>query len=173
MEQILHTLQANSGTILLVFCVLFGAMALLVVRQGVEIRRIRSRWRTLLEGTGGENLERLLVEQLRERAVIDQQIAQTDERLETLEKKMRTSKRYMGIVRYDAFGDMAGSQSFALAVYDERGNGAVLSSVVGRSDCRVYCKPLSNGKCEYSLSEEEQKAIAEAAGERGKSLIHS
>jgi hypothetical protein len=37
----------------------------------------------------------------------------------------------------------------------------------------MYCKPLNAGKCEFGLSDEEQQAVAEAAGERGKSLIHS
>lgn len=173
MEQILHTLQASSGAILFVFCVVLTLLVVAAIRQAMEIRRIRGRWRQLLDGVQGENLERMLVEQLRERAILDQQIERQISRLDELEKKMRTSKRYMGLVRYDAFGDMAGAQSFALAIYDERGNGAVVSSVVGRSECRVYCKPLSGGRCEYSLGEEEQRAIAEAAGERGKALIHS
>lgn len=173
MERIIHTLEQASGPILLVFCALFLLMGAVLLRQSRDLRRIRGRWKTLLDGTRGDNLERLLHEQLRERAVIDQELGAALERLESLERKMSSAKRYLGLVRYDAFGDMSGSQSFALALYDERGNGAVISNIVGRSECRVYCKPLLAGKCAIGLSEEEQEAIALAAGEKGKALIHS
>lgn len=89
-------------------------------------------------------------------------ITEVSRRVESLESRMEVSKRHMGLVRYDAFEDVGGNQSFALALYDDDGNGAVLSSIIGRSEARVYCKPLVNGRSERSLSQEEQRAIREA-----------
>jgi hypothetical protein len=65
-------------------------------------------------------------------------------------------------VRYDAFEDVGGAQSFALALYDDQGNGAVMNGIVGRTDCRVYCKPLVAGRSPHNLSQEESRAISEA-----------
>ncbi len=71
---------------------------------------------------------------------------ETVARVDMLEEKMDGSKRHLGIVRYDAFDDVGGAQSFALALYDDRGDGVVVSSLVGRADCRVYGKPLRSGR---------------------------
>jgi hypothetical protein len=171
MQQILETFAANSGVFSLVAILAVAVLGFFVYRQGAELRRIRKQWRSLLEGSRGENLERLLESHLRDQALQSQELERIIARLTDVEKKMRSAKRYAGLVRYDAFGGMSGNLSFALALYDERGNGVVISNVVGRSDCRVYCKPLTGGRSDVGLSEEEEAAIAQAAGDRGQALI--
>lgn len=76
---------------------------------------------------------------------------------------MESAKRYLAVVRYDAFDDVGGEQSFAFAMYDERGDGAVITSQVGRADCRVYAKQLKRGEADRELSREERSAIEQAA----------
>lgn len=67
-----------------------------------------------------------------------------------------------GIVRYSAFENVGGDQSFSLALVDERGNGAVVSGLHVRDDTRVYAKPLTQWRSSYSLSAEEQQALGHA-----------
>ena len=68
--------------------------------------------------------------------------------------------RHVGVVRYDAFGDMGGRMSFSAAIYDDNGDGIVLSSINGRSETRTYAKPLEGLESDHSLSPEEEQAIA-------------
>ncbi|MFX8743303.1 DUF4446 family protein, partial [Acinetobacter baumannii] len=75
---------------------------------------------------------------------------------------MRQSKRFVGVVRYNAFDDVGADQSFSLALYDDEGNGAVLTSQIGREVCRVFGKQIHAGKSDYPLSAEEQRAIEAA-----------
>ena len=70
--------------------------------------------------------------------------------------------RHVGMVRYDAFGDMGGRLSFSAALFDDNGNGIVLSSINGRSETRTYAKPLVELRSDHTLSPEEQDAIKEA-----------
>jgi hypothetical protein len=70
--------------------------------------------------------------------------------------------RHVGVVRYDAFGDMGGRLSFSAALYDDNGDGIVLSSINGRSETRTYAKELSDLRSDLSLSPEEQQAIEAA-----------
>ena len=91
-----------------------------------------------------------------------QHIEQLDDRVIALERKLQRSKRHLGLVRYDAFPDIGGNQSFTLAVYDDNGDGAILSSIVGRADNKVYGKSLVNGKSDHNLTGEDQLAILEA-----------
>ena len=50
--------------------------------------------------------------------------------------------RHVAVVRYDAFADMGGRLSFSAALYDDSGDGFVLSSINGRSETRTYAKAL-------------------------------
>jgi hypothetical protein len=70
--------------------------------------------------------------------------------------------RHVGVVRYDAFGDMGGRMSFSAALYDDNGDGVVISSINGRSETRTYAKGLSRLQSDQTLSPEEKDAIAEA-----------
>lgn len=65
-----------------------------------------------------------------------------------------------GLVRFNAFSDIGGDQSFALALLDGKNKGVIISSLYGRNEARVYAKPVEGGSSSYPLSEEEQKALA-------------
>lgn len=70
-----------------------------------------------------------------------------------------TALRHVGVVRYDAFGDMGGRLSFSAAIYDDKGDGLVVSSINGRTETRTYAKSLVDLRSEHNLSPEEQQAI--------------
>jgi hypothetical protein len=82
---------------------------------------------------------------------------------QTLQEDVRLSLRRVGIIRYNPFGDTGGDQSFALALLDDHGDGVIISSIFGRSDSRLYAKPLRGGKSKYTLSAEEEQAIIQAS----------
>ena len=139
------------------------ALLVAVVVLARNLRTVSRRWSGLMDGASSENLEQILREQLGRSEQIGRRLDDADSRIQSLETRMVTAKRYVGIVRYDAFEDVGGNQSFALAVYDEQGDGAVLTSLVGRADCRVYAKEIRGGRSEQELSAEERRAI-EVAG---------
>ena len=68
----------------------------------------------------------------------------------------------IGFVRFRAFQDTGGDQSFALALADGEGNGVVLSALYGRGKTRVYAKPVQGWLSPKPLGEEEEQALAEA-----------
>lgn len=136
-----------------------------------QVNHIRRKFRALLVSSQGNNLEGLLIEHLRERES-DQEIARgTRKRVGQLEAQLQLSKRHIGLVKYDAFDDVGGNQSFALALIDDDGNGVVINSVVGRMDCRVYAKPILKGASERTLSQEEERAIRDAMERGPKSIV--
>jgi hypothetical protein len=171
MDGILKSLSQHSGELLLLFLLIVVALTYALVSLHRRVVSMRSHWTDMLDGSKGGNLEILLENHLRERLQMQQQLTEAMARIEKLEKRMQTTKRHLGLVRYNAFEDVGGSQSFALAIYDDKGDGAIINSLVGRTDCRVYCKPLLNGRSERSLSQEEQRAIMEAVSSRPRSIV--
>ncbi|HEY0773009.1 MAG TPA: DUF4446 family protein [Nocardioidaceae bacterium] len=67
--------------------------------------------------------------------------------------------RHLAVVRYDAFGDMGGHLSWAMALLDDGGDGVLLTSIHGRSEARTYAKNIRGWSCEQQLSPEEEEAV--------------
>ncbi len=171
MDTVFRNLAENASTWILLLIVGFLALILAIYILGKKIHLEHARWHRLLEGVRGETLEKLLYEHLRDRMGTQERIEALESRASELEQSGLSSKQYVGLVRYDAFPDVGGSQSFALAIFDDRGDGCVVTSLVGRSDCRVYCKPLTGGRSDRTLSQEEQRAIRDAHSDGPKPVV--
>jgi len=83
-------------------------------------------------------------------------------RAEQVDKAMSQTLQGIGLVRFRAFQDTGGDQSFALALTDGEGNGVVVSSLHGRDAMRLYAKPVRGWNSTKALSDEEQQALVEA-----------
>jgi len=164
--------MGSETTTLLIYASLgFGVVSMITAVIAFRSAHFaRRRWHSLLTGGDGARLEELLELHAQDRGVVERRVRDLEARVTELEEKGRSSKRFLGLVRYDAFEDVGGSQSFALAVYDENGDGAILTSIVGRTDCRVYAKPLIKMQSERKLSQEEQRAISEARSEAPRTI---
>jgi hypothetical protein len=162
MDSVLEILRNQAGVVLLVLFGIIVVLATMHIRLALRVKSSDGKWRKLLDGAQGDNLERILHDHLRERVALEDRLDNTIRRVDELEGKMRSAKRHMGIKRYDAFEDVGGSQSFALALFDEEGDGVVLTGLIGRTDCRVYCKTLSGGVSDRNMSQEEVDAIRSA-----------
>ncbi len=155
---------------------IYGGMGLAIVALGLAGLALQRagfaarKWRALLSSGDGARIEDLLEAHASERGHLEKRVRDLEARVTEMEERARTAKRHLGLVRYDAFEDVGGSQSFALAVYDENGDGAILTSIVGRADCRVYAKPLVKMQSERKLSQEEQRAINDARSDAPKSI---
>jgi hypothetical protein len=79
-----------------------------------------------------------------------------------LRAEAKGALRHLGLVRYDAFGDVGGRQSWSLALLDDAGNGVVLTAIHGRSEARSYAKSIADWRSEQPMSPEEQDAVASA-----------
>lgn len=75
--------------------------------------------------------------------------------------------RKIGFVKYNAFDNIGNNLSFAFSLLDSNGNGFCLSSVYGRNESRIFAKPIVDGKCLYSMSEEEKESLEHALNYQG------
>jgi len=70
----------------------------------------------------------------------------------------------IGIVRFDAYYDLGGRQSTAIAFLNSLGDGVVITNVVSRDFARIYVKLIRDGEPDIPLAPEEQEAVAQARG---------
>jgi hypothetical protein len=85
------------------------------------------------------------------------------DRVNSLASQLEGAIQRVGVVRYNPFEDTGSNQSFVLAMLDARGDGFVLSSLHSRQATRMFLKPVSAGKADSAVSEEEAEAIRIAA----------
>lgn len=171
MSDVLKAIHANSAEVTLGLALLCLALIISHIALSARFKKHTQQWKALLHESNGDRLELLLQDHLRGRLALESDFQVLRQRVDTLDKKMESAKRYTGMVRYDAFADVGGQLSFAFAMYDELGNGIILSSVVGRADCRVFCKEITGGKADRELSKEESGALSMAAQRRAEAVL--
>ncbi len=72
----------------------------------------------------------------------------------------------VGVVRFDAYHDLGGRQSAAVAFLNSLGNGVVITSVVSRDFARMYVKLLKDGQPDIPLAPEETGSLRPGPGRR-------
>jgi len=160
---LLTFLRERQESVLL--CILGLSLLLLVVvirlRHGV--RRLRRMGLGVVDGETGRFLREELQTIADNLSALSGKLDDLRQQHVDLNTRQQSCIQRVGMVRFDAFDDVGGEQSFALALLDADNNGVVLSNLYGRMDSRAYAKPVTGGASEHSLSTEEQEAIRKAA----------
>ncbi len=143
-----------------------GLIAVLAVWIGVLTWRLRSyvhgRER-LLKELSVEDVETILADLLDRTGRAERGIMEFRSFRQRAEDMLSRSLVAPAIVRYNAFGDIAGHQSFSLALIDRQRDGVVLTALVSREGTRIYLRPIEDGApSSGALSSEEQQALDEA-----------
>lgn len=142
--------------------ILLGAVGFLLVWNlwlTVRWHRFQKRWRLLLTHSEGGSLEHTLYETLRRVAYLEEILKAQGNHLQELQSQTDRCIQNVGLLRYDAFPDIGGQQSFAIALLNQHGDGIVLSGIHSRQEMRVYAKPIQRNTSPIGLSEEEQHAL--------------
>ena len=77
---------------------------------------------------------------------------------------LKETYQRVGIVKYDAFKEMGGNMSFAIAELDYTNSGFIINTVHSREGCYLYVKTVDCGQTEVLLSAEEKEALEKALG---------
>jgi hypothetical protein len=124
---------------------------------------LHQRLKKLTTGTNARNLEDAIYQLMEDHAIFQNRIEIIEQTAGRLDAEMKSSVRGIATVRFNAFQDVGGKQSFATALLGEDGNGVVISSVYARDRMNVYAKPIVDFSSEYELSTEESRALKEAS----------
>lgn len=138
---------------------------LLFLRKGQGA--MAHRFQEQIEAIEGRDWEKVVADYLEEIRITTERAKELAHRSEEVGRRLERTIQRVGVVRFNAFPDVGGDQSFAIALLDNHGDGVVISSLQGRSENRVYAKPLKRWDSTYTLSDEEKQAIAMAYGRGG------
>ena len=141
--------------------VVCGLTAWISILQ-VQLSRVRQQYARMMTGSSGHNLEETLNQHVERVSQVLDTVSALETHTRQMERTLRHSLQWLGIIRFNPFRNTGGAQSFALALVDGHGDGIVLSSLHARENTRVYAKPLHTWESTYTLTAEEEQAIARA-----------
>ena len=145
-----------------VLLIIQGVVLLLLLITGFQLHKLLTRYKLLLTGKQGANLEGILLDLGERMKRAEERLLSGETRIGQLEEEATTHLQRWALQRYKAFANIGGDQSFSFVLLDRKGDGVMLSSIYGRDESRVYAKSISNGKANYPLSDEEQQVLAAA-----------
>jgi hypothetical protein len=160
---VLTFLRERQSPILLCLLGLSLLLLVIVIRLGHGVRRLRRMAVGVVDGETGRFLREELQEIADNLSALSEKLDDLRQQHADLKTQQQSCVQRVGMIRFNAFDDVGGEQSFALALLDADNNGVVFSNLYGRMDSRAYAKPVTEGASEHSLSAEEQEAIRKAA----------
>ena len=129
-----------------VFIVLFIMQIILIVLLVIlndKYKRLQKTYSVFMRGKNGKSIEKNILKKFEE--------------LDEISAERHYQK--CGIVKYDAFHEMGGNLSFALAMLDENDNGWIFNAMHSREGCYTYIKEIVRGQSYIELSEEERQCL--------------
>ncbi|MEK7163507.1 MAG: DUF4446 family protein [Patescibacteria group bacterium] len=144
--------------------ILLGILALLVLVLAIDTASLRRKIRKMLRNEKNMNFGESVISLDKDMRDLGKFRKEMEAYLVNLEKRVRRSSQATETVRFNAFRDagVGGNQSFATAIVNENGDGAVISSLYSRERVSVFSKSLSKFGSDIELSAEERRAVEKA-----------
>lgn len=165
MSALFEKMGVDMGLIVLLLIVLVIVLTVITVSMSIRLSRLSRKYHSFMKGKDGQSMERAFSQKFKE---IDKLKSQSDNHqydIHTLKRRYKKTLNRYGIVKYDAFDDVGGKLSFALAMLDSDNTGFILDAIHSRDNCFLYLKEIVKGESYIMLSEEEIEALKRAVNE--------
>ena len=136
-------------------------VVILVIWQTIQLQAIRRRVDAI---PADENTVALLQRLNQQAGMNATDIGSLQARLDSVEARLPHALSRMGVVAYDAFGNITGNQSRSIALLSNAGDGLVISLLASREDTIFFVKEVRGGRGVEELAPEEQGAVDRALG---------
>lgn len=138
-------------------------LLILVIILFAKTRKLNKKYQGFMEGQDGKSLEDAVMLKFKEIDTIKEILKKYQLHFNKTDEILKTAYQKIGIIKYDAFKEMGGSLSFALALLDQEDNGFVINSMhSSREGCYTYIKEIIHGESYVVLAEEERQALEKA-----------
>ena len=161
-SKILAKLGIDPAFIVLFMLILIVVLFVLYVNVSLKYDRLKNSYASFMRGKDGKNLEESILTKFSELDGIAKIIKQNRADVKEMYRRTEHCIQKCGIVKYDAFNEMGGKLSFALALLDSDNTGWIMNAMHSREGCYTYVKEILKGESYVELSEEEAEALDRA-----------
>lgn len=153
-------MKIQTVTTLLVFIVLILLVVIFFMIRQMNI--MTRKYSAIMSGKKGADLERIIRIRFKEMDKVKANAKRVTKEHKEIKKNMSACINKYGLVKYDAFNEMAGKLSFVIALLNNDNSGIVLNAMHSREGCFTYAKEIIKGESFIPLSEEEKQALEQA-----------
>jgi signal transduction histidine kinase len=162
MEFVYDMLRDFQPIVILSLLVAIIILLFLQILNKIEINRLEKRYKKLMKGSTGKNIEEMIIEYTDKMDESLEVVKKMENTYNDIDNRLRKCIQKYSIVRYRAFDDVGSDLSFSIALLDDKNSGVVVTGIYGRNECTTFAKPIENGISKYDLSIEEKQAIKNA-----------
>lgn len=134
-------------------------MIVLYIRVLCKMKKLYRNYDRFMRGKDAESLEDTIWKQFDRLEKLEESDHEKEGQIERIFENLQTVYQKTGLVKYDAFREMSGKLSYALALLDKNDNGVLINSMYSREGCYSYVKEIVKGKSSINMSEEEEEAL--------------
>ena len=145
--------------ILLVLLVILLIFLIAIINK---LNIMARKYEALMSGKKGADLEKIIRVRFKEMDQVKANAKRVTKEHKEIKRTLKSCYSKLGIVKYDAFEQMAGKLSFVIALLNEDNSGFVFNSMHSREGCFNYAKEIIKGESYIPLSDEEKEAIEKA-----------
>lgn len=153
-------MKIQTVTTLLVFIVLILLIVIFFMIRQMNI--MTRKYSAIMSGKKGADLERIIRIRFKEMDKVKANAKRVTKEHKEIKRNMSACINKYGLVKYDAFNEMAGKLSFVIALLNNDNSGIVLNAMHSREGCFTYAKEIIKGESFIPLSEEEKQALEQA-----------
>ena len=162
MSGIFENLGIDSGIIIIILLILVVFLLVRSISYNMRLSRLERRYKIFMKGSDAQSLEKVFVRKFAQIDRLYEAKEDHDHDILFLKKNMEKMFNKYGVEKYDAFDDVGGKLSFALALLDKENTGLILNVVHSRDNCFLYLKEIVKGESYVMLSQEEVEALRKA-----------
>ena len=161
-SKILTSLGVDPGILVIALFVLVVVLFILVINANMKYNRLKSSYNSFMRGKDGKTLEDSIFERFEELDDLTDLTMKNRQAIRKINEEMMSNFQKVGIIKYDAFNEMGGKLSFAIALLDGNNSGYIINSMHSREGCYNYVKEIVKGESYIELSEEEAESLDRA-----------
>ena len=156
-SSILDAIGIDPGIILIIVLAVMIFMIIYMVKLSFKMTRFLNKYKTFMRGKDGVSLEKSFIRSFNELDKLIESNRNHMEEIRRIKEVQGVTLNKTAIVKYDAFKEMGGKLSFALAMLDSENSGFVMNVIHSREGCYTYIKEIVKGESYIVLGEEEKE----------------
>ncbi len=154
--------KIDPGYIIIALLMLIILLFVLHMINISRFKKLNRKYEKFMSGKDAETLEGAMFERFKELDTLMEENKKKTKQIKQIFDNLDIAVQKVGIVKYDAFGEMGGKLSFALVMLNKVNSGYVINAMHSREGCYTYIKEIIKGESYIPLGEEEKKALEKA-----------
>ena len=149
---IFDAIGIDAGIVLIIVILIQLVLIFFLVKQSMKLARLTNKYKMFMRGKDAISLEKAFEKKFEEVDAMTEAVKYQADEIYKLKEIQKMTLNKTAIVKYDAFKDVGGKLSFALAMLDKENSGFVLNAIHSREGCYTYVKEIVKCTQRYRIT---------------------